>query len=48
MILFPGLPDKFKNKKRRKGDGVPYEEKEKLVLDGKIFESKFCSLILIF
>lgn len=30
-----GLPEEFKGKKRDKKDSVPYEEKEKLVLDGK-------------
>jgi len=29
-----GLPEEFKGKRKDKKDRLPYEEKEKLVLDG--------------
>lgn len=29
-----GLPEEFKGKRKEKKDSLPYEEKEKLVLDG--------------
>ncbi|XP_046471884.1 microprocessor complex subunit DGCR8 isoform X1 [Neodiprion pinetum] len=32
-MLEEGLPDEFKGKRRKKSDAMPYEEKEKLVLD---------------
>lgn len=34
-VLLLGLPEEFKGRRRDKKDGVPYEEKEKLVLDGR-------------
>lgn len=33
ILFILGLPEEFKGKRKRK-DGLPYEEKEKVVLDG--------------
>lgn len=33
-VLYIGLPEEFKGKRKNRKDGLPYEEKEKLVLDG--------------
>lgn len=34
-VLLLGLPEEFKGKRKDKKDSVPYEEKVKLVLDGR-------------